>query len=89
MGDDRGPPMTDALGRIIRRAGTRPEPVGERCDLCAELTENEAYAAARAAGFGVGADGVINDIPASLDVNIDEALWARTATKLAARKDTE
>jgi hypothetical protein len=27
--------MTDALGRIIRRAGRPPEPVGERCDLCA------------------------------------------------------
>ena len=27
--------MTGALGRVIRRAGGRPEPVGERCDLCA------------------------------------------------------
>jgi hypothetical protein len=27
--------MTGALGRIIRRAGNEPEPVGERCDLCA------------------------------------------------------
>ena len=27
--------MTDALGRVIRRAGSRPGPVGERCDLCA------------------------------------------------------
>ena len=31
--------MTDALGRVIRRARNRP-PVGERCDLCAvELPE--------------------------------------------------
>ena len=27
--------MTGALGRTIRRAATRPAPVGERCDLCA------------------------------------------------------
>jgi hypothetical protein len=27
--------MTGALGRAIRRAGSRPDPVGECCDLCA------------------------------------------------------
>lgn len=27
--------MTDALRRVIRRAGSRPAAVGERCDLCA------------------------------------------------------
>jgi hypothetical protein len=27
--------MTGALGRAIRRAGSPPAPVGERCDLCA------------------------------------------------------
>lgn len=26
--------MTGALGRVIRRARSRPEPTGERCDLC-------------------------------------------------------
>jgi hypothetical protein len=27
--------MTGALGRVIRRGGRHPGPVGERCDLCA------------------------------------------------------
>ena len=36
--------MTGALGRVIRRAGSRPGPVGERCDLCAaELSDRHRH----------------------------------------------